>query len=167
MTWKLYRGDDLLGTLHERSVLNLAQQTRQGGRHVNAVLVPDPMRLPLPSVRQNVVEWGGSRTVMEHIQEPDIAANRPRETGPSEPAYGVWVVPPSPTAPPPGVPADRRLQVRDEAGHVVPTRYVTVREHRPDPAHLPPELATFPKDALVGESVWLVAFTEDSDAART
>jgi hypothetical protein len=165
MAWTLWRGDDLLGTLHERSVPLL--EARQGARHVNAVLVAVPARLPLPSVRQHVMEWAGSRTVTEHVQEPDVAGRRRPEAHPSGLAVGVWAVEPGSASQPPGVPPDRQLRVRDGAGRVVPTRYVGLLEHRPDPAHLPPELATFPEGALVRGSVWLVSFTEDPARSAT
>ena len=167
MTWTLWRGDDLLGALHERSVPKPLQPARHDVHHVNAVLVADPVRLPLPSVRQHAVEWAGSRTVMERTQEPARARDRARGAGPSGPRHGVWVVSSGPGPPPPGVPPDRLLRVRDEAGRVVPTRYVSVLEFRPDPAHLPRELATLPEGAFVGGSVWLAAFTQDSDAPAT
>jgi hypothetical protein len=166
-TWTLWRGDDLLGTLHERSGPQLPQAARDDHHHVNAVLVPDPVRLPLPSVRQHIVDWGDGQTVMERLQTPDGTADRRRDGGPSRPADEFWVIPPGPASPPPGVPSARQLRVRDEAGRVVPTRYVSVLEHRPDPAHLPPELASFPKGAFLSGSVWLVAFMQDSDAPAT
>ena len=98
---------------------------------------------------------------MEHIQEPNIAGVRRRDDGPSGPTY--WVVPDVPASMAPDVPPSRRVRVRDAAGRVVPVRYIGALEHRPDPAHLPPELATFPQGASVGRSVWLVNFMQDPD----
>jgi hypothetical protein len=165
MTWSLWRGEDLLGTLHERSVP--IQERRQGGRHVNAVLVPLPACLPLPSVYQHAVEWAGTRIVREHVREPDVIGRRKPEANDGVLSVGVWTVDASSNSPPPGVPAERQLSVRDGAGRVVPTRSVGLLESRRDPAHLPPETAMFPEGAFVRGSVWLVSFTEISETRAT
>jgi hypothetical protein len=161
-TWTLWRGDDLLGALFDRSIPHSPNPMGDDVRHVNAVLVPDPARLPLPSLRQVVAPpWAGS-TVMEYVQETRVASHRPREAtrSSSGPAIGVWEVPPGPGSLPPGVPPERQLVVRNEAGRIVPTRSVGILEYRPDPAHLPLELDTFPSGAFVGGSLWLVDFTQ-------
>ncbi len=103
MTWTLWRGETLLGALHERSVPEDQHPTRKKVRLVHTVLVPEPAQ----------------------------------------------------------------LRVRDETGRVVPTRSVSVLEHRPHPEHLPAELSTFPEGAYVSGSVWLVFFTRDVDAPAT
>lgn len=75
MSWTLWRGADLLGTVHKRSVPDAVQE-RKSRREVNAVLVPDPAYLPLQSVSQHVVEWGresnstGARPGTSHYAPP-------------------------------------------------------------------------------------------------
>lgn len=161
MTWTLWRGDSLLGVVHERSVPASLHRSGHGQREVNGVLVPDPAQLPLPSVVQHVMRWPSGRTVMERFREPHVTGDRLLDASPSGAKVGVWVVPPGPASAPAGVPPDRQLQVRDTNGRVVPTRSVRILEHRPDPAHLPSELATFAHGAFVDGSVWLVFFTEE------
>jgi hypothetical protein len=160
MTWTLWRGDDLLGTVHERLVPE-ARETRNGRRQINAVLVPDAARLPLPSETQRVVELGGSHRVSEHIREPHVSGAR---RAPGQ-AIGVWVASSDPASLQPDVPPERRLRLLDESGRVVPTRSIGILEHRPHPEHPPSE--RLPDGALVGGSVWLVHFTEDISAPAT
>jgi hypothetical protein len=81
MTWTLWRGDDCLGTLHDRSALQPPQAARPDARHVDAVLVPDPAYLPLPSMHQHVKELsgrlafvGGSVWLVSLMLAPDAPA---------------------------------------------------------------------------------------------
>jgi hypothetical protein len=162
MTWTLWQGNDLLGTLSERPSRTWTPPTRPGTRHVNAVLVAVPERTSLPSVRQSVIELAGRHEVMERVLEPDIAGARPADTETGR-AEAFWVVPSGPPLPRPDFPDERRLRVRDDANRIVPTRYVAVREYRLDALRLPTEVATFPAGALIDGSIWLVSFMEDAD----
>lgn len=162
MSWTLWRGDDCLGVLHER-VLPQVRPLESGERHVNAVLIPDPAYLPLPSLHQRVVNSPGPRTVIERVREPDIDRASSRER-PLERIEEVFVVSAGPAIPRPAVPRSRQLQVRDAVGAAVPTRYIAVLEHRTRRQTPSPELSTLPQGSIVGGSVWLVAFTEDSSA---
>ena len=166
MTWTLWQGNDLLGTLYERPARAWTPPTRPGTHHVNAVLVAAPDRPSLPSVRQSVTELAGRHEVMERVLEPDIAGARPAESG-SDRSETFWVVLSGPPLPRPDFPPERRLRVRDDANRIVPTRYVAVREYRPDLTQLPPELAAFPDGTLVDGSLWLVSFMEDADVPVT
>ena len=160
MSWTLWRGADLLGAVHQRSVPDAVHE-RNNRREVNAVLAPDPAVLPLPSVNQYVMEWAGSRLVREQLREPHIARTDRRVDSSSGAALGVWPVSPGPASAPPGVPPERQLRIRDEDGRILPTRSIGLLEHRPHPAHPPSELAAIPEGAFVGGSVWLVHFTQD------
>lgn len=160
--WTLWRGDALLGALHERDVPPARHITGERARHVNAVLVPDPSCLPLPSVVQHVSHLGGKRRVIERAWDRDAAPDRMRDRGRSG-ATGAWVAKLEPGEPP-SVPVDQQLSVRDETGRIVGTRSVSVLEHRPDSEHLPAELSTFPAGTYVNGSLWLVSFTEEAGA---
>src|SRR5688500_11412170 len=105
MSWTLWRGDDLLGTVHQRSVPDAVEE-RNGRRTVNAVLVPDPACLPLPSVWQHVPRLRGSTTV-EHVLEPHVTSLERRVEPSSAKAIGIWPVSSEPAPPPPGVPPAR------------------------------------------------------------
>lgn len=159
MTWALWRGDDLLGELHARPP---SQYRAPDPAHVAAVLVPDPAHLPLPSVRQYVSALLCG-IVLEHARAPHVAGERPAVSEDSTPGQG-FVVVTRDTPPPAGVPPARQLRVRDAAGRVLPTRYLSVLEFRPHPEHPPAELAALPAGVLVGGSVWLVDFMR-ADAA--
>jgi hypothetical protein len=159
MTWTLWRGRDLLGTVHERSLSQAVAEDGDGRRQVNAVLVPDPTFLPLPSVNQYVRQLRGSEVVSEAVREPHVARLNRRAGASSGRTVGVWPVSSGPASPPSALPTDRQLVLRDDGGRIVPTRSIGVLEHRPDPNHLPPELGALPDGAFVGGRVWLVHFT--------
>lgn len=157
MSWTLWRGADLLGTVYPRSVPDAVQE-RDDRRDVNAILVPDPRYLPLQSLRQTVHEWPGGEMVREHLREPHVWNARPRGDRSSKPAIGIWLA--SHESPPPSVPLGRQLRIRDRDGRTLPTFSIGLLEFRPDPAHPPTELATLPEGAFVGGSIWLVSFTQ-------
>lgn len=166
MSWTLWRGADLLGTVHKRSVPDPVQE-RKNRREVNAVLVPDPACLPLQSVSQHVVEWAGSQIVREHVRQPHVTRPHHRVDSASGGALGVWLVSGGPASTPPSVPPARQLCIRDQDGRILPTRSIGLLEHRPHPAHPPSELDTIPEGAFVGGSVWLVHFTQDLNTPAT
>ena len=165
MTWTLWRGADLLGTVHPRSVPR-AIEDRNHRRHVDAVLVPDPAFLPLQSVYQHVMQLGGKRIVQQHAREPHVTrVPRHRDSSPRR-AIGVWPV--SGAQPlPESVPSSQELQIRDAEDRVVPARSIGIVEHRPHPDHPPTELATLPEGAFVRGSIWLVHFSEDLGPSAT
>ena len=163
MVWTLWRGEELLGTVHPRSVPDAVDE-RDNRRTVNAVLVPEPAALPLPSVRQH---RAGEGVVREHVREPHVTSIRQRVGSTSGRAIGVWPVSREPASPAPGVPPERQLCIRDENGRLMPTRSIGLLEHRPHPAHPPSELAALPDGAFIGGSVWLVHFTQDLDRSVT
>ena len=55
-------------------------------------------------------------------------------------------------------------QSNDDAGEVVATHYITVFEYRFDPASPPADLTSLPRESILNDTVWLVAFTQDSRA---
>jgi hypothetical protein len=167
MTLTLWRGTDLLGTVHERSMPQAVAEDGNGRRHVNAVLVPNPAFLPLPSVNQYVRQWAGSEVVSEDVREPHVTRLNRRAGAPSGGKLGVWPVSSDPGSRPSSLPAERQLVLRDDSGRVVRTRSIGVLEHRPHPEHLPTELSTLPEGAFIGGSVWLVHFTEETTAPTT
>ena len=159
MTWTLWRGDDRLGALYERSTPH-ALPSSGNERHVNAVLIADPVHLPLPSIRQHVIESAGSRHVIERAREIEIAA-APRQTSrQDEPAEVAFPISAAEHSPRRVVSRSRQLQVRDDAGGVVATDDITVLEYRIDPGSLPADLASLPRDSVVDGTIWLVAFTQ-------
>jgi hypothetical protein len=160
MSWTLWRGADLLGTVYPRSIPDAVQE-HKNRREVNAVLVPDPTYLPLQSVHQYVTELGGSELVRELVREPHITRLERRVDNSSGLTVGIWPVAIAPAPTPPGVPPAHQLRIRDRDGRILATRSIGLLEHRPHPAHPPTELATLPDGAFVGGSIWLVHFTQD------
>jgi len=161
--WTFWRGDEPIGTLHERA----RPQALQSGRseqHVNAVLVPELARLPLPSVRQHVISSAGARVVIEHVRGPEIAGRSHQSSQEDEPAEVAFPVGERGHIPQPVVPPSRQLRVRDAAGTTVRTSYIAVLEYQIDPTSPPVDLASLPRGSLVNGKIWLVAFTQDSNA---
>ena len=158
MTWTLWRGTDLLGSVHERAFPQAVTEDDDGRRHVNAVLVPNPVVLPLPSVNQYVRRWAATEVVSEYVREPHVTRLDRRGDAPSGGTLGVWPVSSDAGSPPSSLAPERKLVLRDDSGRVVPTRSIGVLEHRPCPEHLPTELSTLPEGAFIGGSVWLVHF---------
>jgi len=159
MAWTLWRGDTLLGTLHDRSAPASPRTPAHGERHVNAVLLPDPAYLPLPSVRQRVVTSIGTPTVVEHSREPDVAGDPLPSESQREPAEVAFVVSQEQSLSQSMVPRERQLHVHDDEDQAVPAHYISIQEYRPQPSAPPADLATLPRGAYVGGSIWLVAFT--------
>jgi hypothetical protein len=153
----LWRGEQLLGEIHLRTPL--AAGTLDG------VLLPAAGPPRLASLWQVRVPPPFGEVVMEHPLEPDVVAERGRRDQRATPGpVALTPVGPDEAA---GLPPERQLQVRDDAGAALPVTLVMLLEHRPDRAAPSRELAALPPRALVGGSVWLVTARVDADAPAT
>ena len=160
MVWTLWRGTQLLGRVHQR-VIPDAIHERGNSREVNAVLVPDPICLPLESVMQYVMTLAGTEIVRQHARKPRVSRIRPTADSSSKPAIVAWPVSRQPTPLPPSVPLARQFRIEDDGGRAFHTRSIGLLEFRPHPDHPPSELATLPSGAYIAGSIWLVHFTHD------
>jgi hypothetical protein len=156
MPLTLWRGDELLGTIHLRASSTPTK--------IEGVLLPADSQVRLASV------WQSHRFIPGHIDvvmqtplEPDIVEERfkrplAKKTGP----VALRALEPGESL---GVPSSEQMQLRgrnDEEPRIV---NITLQEHRPSPARPDPELATLPPSALVSGSVWLIWASADTRPA--
>jgi hypothetical protein len=156
MPLTLWRGDQLLGTIHLR-----ASSTP---RRIDGVLLPADSGARLTSVWQSHLFIPGHvDAVLQTPLEPDIVEERRKrpligDSGPMalqrlEPGESL------------GVPPSEQLQVRGRGDGEPRIVSITLQEHRPIPTHPDPELATFPSAAVVSGSVWLIWAATDKRPA--
>lgn len=146
MTLTLWRGDQLLGTIHLR-----ASSTE---KQIEGVVVPAPGASLSGIWQSHLFIPGHIDAVTQHPMEPDIVEDRyrrppPKGSGPVE----LELVPPGQ---PRGVPLAEQLQVRGPDGERLQTPSISLQEHRPMPGHPDPEMATLPRAAIVDGNVWLI-----------
>ena len=156
MPLTLWRGDELLGTIHLRAS---STPTR-----IEGALLPRDSQVRLTSVWQSHLFIPGHiDAVMQTPLEADIVEERfKRPLDKGESSRALRRLEPDESL---GVPPSEQLHVRGRGENEPPLVSITLQEHRPLPSHPDPELATFPPSALVAGSVWLIWAAADKRGA--
>ncbi|HET6679559.1 MAG TPA: hypothetical protein VFG84_00030 [Gemmatimonadaceae bacterium] len=145
MSTTLWRGNQLLGTLHLRA--------SSGPQQLQAVLIPSSADVSLASFSQVGVPGPWSELTVELPVKPHSVEERgrtPIRSGyQSAPLIKAAIDDVN-------VPAYRRLHLRDEDGADLDIQSISLLEHRLHPEHQDPEVATLPAEAIASGSVWLV-----------
>jgi hypothetical protein len=161
MPFTLWRGGRLLGALHVREPQS-ARAT--GARRLSAIPLPSSDAAGgLGGVTQSRVDVLPGRPLLEYPLDPIVDEEPIGRTTRDASRVSIVTLTPAGEEERRGIAPESQLRVRNEAGRVLGTPHLSLREFRPRPGTEAEVMAGYPGAALNDGRVWLVEVALDLD----